>query len=335
MRTLLSLLLILISPFAQTLAARAASGKAPQTTTEGSAPIFVFQDNFWVNLHHFLRAEAHRSSAGAPLELPLTSLKADERAAWQSSLSAYAELAKKSFIFDETLTQMDNALAIQTGPVLSKTTSINSKFLTALNNAAAIYREYRWNENHAKNQQWIASHAPSIGEHAPSIKATIGKVFEIKLPQEPILVDLVRDIGLNLAYTTQGPPGFSGHTFISAQANANPDVALDTILHEISHTMDDPIIVIIDAETARQHVQIPPDMWHAITLYTTGELVRHELGRSRSDPSYAPNEAFSKMFTDGTWQAIFIDLQTYWLPYLNGKGTLKEALAAVITNAPR
>lgn len=98
------------------------------------------------------------------------------------------------------------------------------------------------------------AHASSIARHAPSIKAAIGRVFEIKLPEEPIMVDLVRDIGLNLAYTTNGPPGFSGHTFISAQANANPDVALDTILHELSHTMDDPIIAVLGAEAARQHV---------------------------------------------------------------------------------
>lgn len=148
-------------------------------------------------------------------------------------------------------------------------------------------------------------------------------------------MDVVRDIGPNLAYTTQGPVRFSGHTFISAQANSNPDVALDTILHEISHTMDDQIIAMIDAEAARQHVRIPSDMWHAITLYTTGELVGREIGRSRSDRTYAPNSAFSRMFVERTWHSIFTDLQTYWLPYLDGKGALNDALAAVINNAPR
>lgn len=88
--------------------------------------------------------------------------------------------------------------------------------------------------------------------------------------------------------------------------------------------MDDQIIALIDIEAARQHVRIPSDMWHAMTLYTTGELVRREMGRSRSDPAYPPNSAFSRMFAEGTWHSIFTDLQTYWLPYLDGKGTLKR-----------
>jgi len=147
-------------------------------------------------------------------------------------------------------------------------------------------------------------------------------------------VDVVADVGPNLAYTTQGPGGFSGHIFISPGANSNPDIALDTIFHEISHTMDDQIIAVSDSEATRQHVKIPSDMWHAVTLYTTYQLVRREMGRASDDPSYAPNRALAGMFKQGVWPAIFVDLQTYWLPYLNGQGDLDEALAAVVRNAP-
>lgn len=294
----------------------------------------MFQDNFWVNLHHFLRAEARRRSGGIPLELSVAALKAGEQTEWESALTTYTDLAKRSFIFDQTLTQIDNVLTMQSGTTIKSGTAIDPKLVIALNGAAPIYREHRWNEDHAENQQWIATHAPSIAEHAPAIKAAIGKVFGIKPPDAPILVDVVREIGPNLAYTTQGPVGFLGHTFISAPANSNSDVALDTILHEISHTMDDQIIAMIDAEAARQHVRIPSDMWHAMTLYSTGELVRRELGRSRSDPTYTPNTAFFRMFAEGTWHSVFADLQTYWLPYLNAKVSLNEALAAVIDNAP-
>jgi hypothetical protein len=334
MRALLFFLgTISLAPIA--IGSRAGSIKARHSTTPSKdALVFVFRDNFWVNLHHFLRGEARRRSRGSPLELPWASLKSSELAKWESALSAYADFAKRSFTFDERLTQIDNVLAMQLGQTIGTTTAIDPTFVAALNSAAPIYREHRWGKEHAENQAWIASHTPSIEEHAPSIKAAIGRVFEIKPPSAVILVDVVRDIGPNLAYTTKGPAGFSGHTFISPQPNSNLDVALDTILHEISHAMDDQIIATIDAEAARQHVQIPSDMWHAITLYTTDELVRRELGRSRSDPSYAPNAAFFRMFAEGTWHAVFLDLETYWLPYLNGKGNLKEALAAVITNAP-
>jgi hypothetical protein len=332
MRILL-LLLSIISFASAAIGSWPESAKAPITAGKNAA-VFVFQDNFWVNLHHFLRAEARRRSGGVSLELPVAVLRAGERTEWESALTTYTDLAKRSFIFDQTLTEIDNVLAMQSGPTIKSGTAIDPKLVIALNRAAPIYREHGWNEDHAENQQWIATHAPSITEHAPTIKAAIGKVFGTKPPDAPILVDVVREIGPNLAYTTRGPVGFSGHTFISAQANSNSDVALDTILHEISHTMDDQIIAMIDAEAARQHVRIPSDMWHAMTLYSTGELVRRELGRSESDPTYAPNTAFFRMFAEGTWHSVFADLQTYWLLYLNGKGSLNEALAAVINNAP-
>ncbi len=299
------------------------------------SPVFVFQDNFWVNLHHLLRADARRCGHGLPLELPLAILGTGERPTWESALSAYADLAKRSFIVDQILVQIDNVLAIQSEPTIKSTTPIDPAIMAALNSAAPIYRDHRLNEDHIENQRWVADHVPSIMEHAPSVKAAIGRVFGIQPPDAPILVDVVRDVGPNLAYTTDGPAGYSGHTFISPQANSDPDVALDSILHEISHTMDNQITAIIDAEAARQHVQIPSDLWHAITLYTTGELVRRELGRRRDDPSYAPNAAFFSMYAKGAWRTIFNDLEAHWLPYLDGKGTLSEALAAVVSNAPR
>ena len=298
------------------------------------ARVFVFRDNFWVNLHHFLRAESRRYMLEIPLGLSLSTLEADERTAWQASLDAYADLATRSFAFDEALAQIDNTLTMLSGPTLN-TSAIDPKFVVALNRAAPIYRRYRWSQDHLENQQWIAAHAALITERGAATRAAIGNVFHITPPKGPILVDVVADVGPNLAYTTQGAVGFSGHTFISPKANSNSDVALDTICHETSHTMDDQIIAVIAGEATRQHVKIPSDMWHAITLYTTYQLVRRERGRTSDDPSYAPNRAFAGQFEQGAWPTIFADLQTYWLPYLEGHGNLDEALAAVVRNAPR
>ena len=50
---------------------------------------FKFQNSFWVNLHHFVRAEARNSHL-----LPSSALSEDERAVWSMALGAYADLAK-------------------------------------------------------------------------------------------------------------------------------------------------------------------------------------------------------------------------------------------------
>lgn len=119
----------------------AQSAKALDSITAGkNAPIFAFQDNFWVNLNHFLRAESRRRTGGVTLELSVAALKAGERSEWESALTTYTDLAKRSFIFDETLTQIDNVLAKQSEPIKG-TIAIDPKFVTALNRASPIYRQ--------------------------------------------------------------------------------------------------------------------------------------------------------------------------------------------------
>jgi len=299
-----------------------------------TSPVFVFQDSFWVNLHHFLRAEAWRRTRKIPLELPLAGLTPPERITWEAALEIYAAVATRSLIFDEEMVRIDNSLAMAADTASLSPGTMETKIVGVLNSAAPVFRAHRWNQEHRENREWISDHASSIAQHAPAIKAAITQVFGLTPPEGAILVDVVRDVGPNLAYTTEGPKSFAGHTFISPQVNANPDVALDTILHEISHTMDDQIVAILDGEATRQHVKIPSDLWHAMTLYTTYKLVLHEVGKRPDDVTYAPSAHFPKMFTDDGWPAILVDLDKFWLPHLEGRVNLSEALAAVVRNAP-
>ena len=48
--------------------------------------MFVFQNNFWVNLHQFLRGEIYRRQVNARLGLDPASLSEADRAAWASAL---------------------------------------------------------------------------------------------------------------------------------------------------------------------------------------------------------------------------------------------------------
>src|SRR5262245_40790111 len=70
------------------------------------APRFVFQSHAWVNLHHFLRAEARRQARGAELDLPLAELGDAERAAWTAALAAYRDLARRDLLFDPELVRI-------------------------------------------------------------------------------------------------------------------------------------------------------------------------------------------------------------------------------------
>ena len=325
---------LLITACSVLCAQKAALSPMTSGSLSSSDAVFIFQDNFWINLHHFVRGESRRRSLHAPFELPLSALNANERAAWEGALDAYVELAQLSLISDERLVRIDNTLAKVTDRDVLRSNGMEPKIVTALNAAAPVYRAHRWEEDRRENDRWIAANEPEISQHAVAVKKAIASVLQIVPPSGPILVDLARDIGPTLAYTTEGPDGTAGHTLVAPQKNSDLDVVLDTLLHEISHTMDNQITREVDDEAKRQGVKIPADLWHAITLYTTGEIVKRELGR-QGGPAYRPDASRKEMFKRNGWEEMLTDLEKYWQPYLDGKVPFQTALHELVRNAAR
>ena len=64
-----------------------------------AAAIFTFQNNFWVNLHQFLHAEAARKAAGRAIQLDA------------ELVEGYAEMAKRDLLRDEGLVAINDALS--------------------------------------------------------------------------------------------------------------------------------------------------------------------------------------------------------------------------------
>jgi hypothetical protein len=53
--------------------------------------MFIFQNNFWVNLHQFLRGEIYRRGANLPLGIDPMSLSEMDRTAWESAIEVYVD----------------------------------------------------------------------------------------------------------------------------------------------------------------------------------------------------------------------------------------------------
>jgi hypothetical protein len=301
----------------------------------GDRPLFRFQSNFWVNLHHFVRADSRRRSIpGAPL-LPLSELSADERASWNAALDAYANLAKANLVFDERLIALNNALsALGDSPALPPGT-VEPKIAAALNGAAPVYRAHLWEHHRRDNERWIAGFRPLVEHHAAAVTKALAAAYHVTWPSAPILVDLSCDAGPNLAYTTGGPPGTSGHTVIAPLQAADRDVGFEIVFHEASHTVDDQIVKTLDAEAARQHVGIPTDLWHAVIFFTSGEVVKRELGK-QGDPSYKPYAyRFDLYGKTAKWDLMRAALERDWQPYLEGKSNFETAIRDLVHDAGR
>lgn len=291
---------------------------------------FRFQDNFWVNLHHFVRAEARRRAFNAPPVMPVSALPEAERAAWASALDAYADLAKLDLVFDERLIRIDNELSSMGKAETLPEDVVEPSILAALNKAAPIYREHLWPEHRRRNEEWIAATRPLVERHAPALIHALASAYHVRWPTDPILVDASCEAGPTGAYTTGGPPGVAAHTVIVPTPADDLPVALELVFHEASHSVDDQIMQHVDAEAARQQVKAVPNLWHGILFYTTGELVKRELHKEK-DKSYQPY-AYRFGVYDRGWQTIRAGLERDWQPYLDGKTDFSHALAKLVAD---
>jgi hypothetical protein len=297
-------------------------------------PVFRFQTNFWVNLHLFVRAESRRRSLNAPLQLPIASLSPDEQEAWRASLDAYDGMAKLSLIFDEGMVRLTNSLAGLEDTSVIPSHLIEPQIASALNGAAPVYRVHQWPEHKREDEEWIAAHCSDIQRFDGKIKQAISKALGVAAPKGPLLVDLACESGPNLAYTTAGLAGTAGHTVLAPQKNTDPVLALDTIFHEISHTMDNKIVEAIVKEADRQGVKPPEDLWHALTLYTTCEITERELA-SKGRPTALLDTDRANMFERNGWQSFLAALQSDWQPYLDQKVTFKHALEKLVRDTSK
>jgi hypothetical protein len=70
-------------------------------------------------------------------------------------------------------------------------------------------------------------------------------------------------------------------------------------------------------------VALPPDLWHVVLFYTTGETVRQVLAAG-GEPGYQPYlEAFG--LWDGRWGRYRAAVESVWPGYLAGELDLASA----------
>jgi hypothetical protein len=162
------------------------------------------------------------------------------------------------------------------------------------------------------------------------VKREIARVFHVQPPKEHILVDLARETGPTLAYTTEGPAGTSGHTILAPQKSGDHLTALNTRwLHML------PIRFCIDSvddhpvDHRMRNFMEDGDLWHAVTLYTTTEITKRVLAEHGMDIS-ALDKDRQAMFERNGWMPILSALELDWLPSLNNRISEKEALSKLV-----
>jgi hypothetical protein len=296
--------------------------------------MFVFQDNFWLNLHQFLRGEVYRRSVKATPGLDTGMLPAADSGVWNRAIDSYVDLARRHVLFDDLLRTIGNGLAV-VGDVNVLPESLNSiigaNTRVALNSVAPIYRTRVWPARQRDNEAWISSAKALLAQHETSMAASLARIYRVDWPSGPILVDIVGEVGPNSAITHSGPRGFAAHTQASSGSRRNTgDAPLELLFHEATHAapVESHIQSMIQEECGRQKLQVPENLWHAMILYTSGAIARQELAKF-GNREYVPYAYRYDQYMPVERSAFDRD----WQPYMDGKVSFEQALHDLVRDA--
>jgi hypothetical protein len=318
---------------------------AQQGAEKAPVPVFEFHSGFWVNLHHFLyqQARAHKSPGGTGTDTPAStdSLTADEKRGWATALNYYSNgFAERDLLFNgdmvlinDRLAEMETCADLSGHGVRECASGLRPELITALEQAAPVYRAHWWPQHDRANRAWIAAVGPLVRQFGARLAQELAAAYESNWPSGLLRVDVVNYGGPNGAYTTLEP----AHITISGAdpRNQGPS-ALEIVFHEASHTLAGAVRDAIARECRQRGKPIPRDLWHALLFYTTGEMVKRALRTpaAANAPAAATNYtpyAFRNGLYDRGWSTYERALELYWQPYLDGRADFGNAVARLVS----
>jgi CubicO group peptidase (beta-lactamase class C family) len=191
--------------------------------------------------------------------------------------------------------------------------------------AAPAYRACRWAAQDAANRAWLRELEPRLRANEEPIAQRLTALYKKEWVSLPIPVDIVQTVdwsGANSVITPQ-------HLLVSIE-NPHPG-ALEVVFHEASHVLmdrTDPVRKALDDAASAAGYKLPPDLWHVVLFYTTGEVVQAAL--ERDGAPYKP--MLYAMFERPVWTEYRGALETEWKPYVEGKRDLATAAKMLVEN---
>jgi hypothetical protein len=330
----------------------------------GPLPVFEFHSGFWVNLHHFLYHEArarlaardNRESAGKsagpalkPTPGSTVSLSAADQKTWDDAVAYYVtNYAGTDLLINIDLVLLKNQLGdfedcdeVTGRKKLRCDAGLPGKVGPILDAVAPIYRAHWWADQDRANRRWVARVAPLVREQGVGLSERLADIYQTRWPKEKIRVDVSAYANAAGAYTTLDPLRV---TIASIDSRNQGPAALEVLFHEASHGIAVPVETAISRECKQRDKPIPRDLWHALIIYTTGEVLRPvfkdtapEKGGGDSapqpiKPNVVPN-ALKDILTQRGWEQYHLLLVLYWQPYLDGKVSFEDAIAHLVSAA--
>lgn len=311
----------------------AAQTGAPSPVVASVPGLFRFHSGFWINLHHFLYAQA-RARLGLESTRPavlaaladtagLGALSAAERDRWNAALAYYErELAPRDATFDSSLIALKTRLANAENASGLGGSGIDTALVARLDGAAAIYRRLWWPAHDAANRAWVRDVVPLLDRYGAAMATGVTRAFRTPWPAAGIRVDMAAYTKGGGAYTTRGPAHVTMMTLDSAYGGLR---GVEMLFHESLHTLDDSVWFALRAQPGG----MPNGLQHALIFFTPGEVLRRLAPTQVPYPEYVG--LWRRAESMGRWLPA---MRTEWPAYLDGHGSLAEAMARIIAATP-
>jgi hypothetical protein len=298
----------------------AAVGSGAEVVVAGR---WELHSSFWMSLHQRLIEEAMRPEPRAAGEL-----SAEEQLAWNEAVAAYRAaggpgdmtFARPMAITTDALTQVaDDAQEPLIGAPLAD----------ALLRAAPVYRARWWAGDDAASRFFVAYAAGMLRELGETLVRRHEAAYREAWPAR-VRVYATPAAGPYGAYTMQGLSGGVITTMSCREEGYQGLRALEMLLHESSHAVVGPrngTVAAAIAAAARTHgTDVPRDLWHAILFATSSELTRQALAE-RGIAGFVPSsvDLFAR-----AWPRFREPVEQHWHAYLDGRGTLEEAIERIV-----
>jgi len=297
--------------------------------------LFEFHSRFWMNLHHFLFAEAQRLQgkpapgeprlARSPYLPPDGELSGEERRAWDEALAFYThEVISIPNAWQQVRRARKALTAAETSGKLAEG-DLQPGLLAALTKAAPVYRAHWWTQHDRLNRTWIQDVEKLLARHGQSIATKLVTLYQSSWPEVTIPVDVTYIANWAGGYATlqplhilmtSGDPAYQGFA------------AMETVFHEASHALIAAVERAVNREAAGSPINAN-DLTHAILFYTTGEVVKQRL-LQQGAATYTPYAYTSYGVFHRAARPYVSPIERYWQPYLEGKVALEQAVADVV-----
>jgi hypothetical protein len=331
----------------------------------GPLPVFEFHSGFWANLHHFLYHEARakisarenrdaaaKGSAPVLKQTPgsTVTLSAADQKVWDDAVSYYAaNYAEKDLLINIDLILLKNQIEdFEDCPELTGRKNprcdagLPGRVGAVLDSVAPIYRAHWWPDHDRSNRRWVSRVDPLVREQGVGLSERLADIYQTRWPRDKIRVDVCAFANPVGAYTTLDPLRV---TIASTDPRNQGSEALEVLFHEASHGIAIPVEDAISRECKQREKPIPRNLWHALIIYTTGEVltpvfkepvVEKAAGdappQTSSKPGAVPR-ALEDILSQRGWEQYHLLLVLYWQPYLDGRVTFEDAIAHLVSAA--